>query len=65
MIWIRIRNPLELKEVMVSEAYEAELKNRDDLEIIEPIRPMMFDEDGNLLPFIAIQFKKYPDSKTF
>jgi hypothetical protein len=50
---------------MVSEAYEAELKNRDDLEIIEPIRPMMFDEDGNLLPFIAIQFKKYPDSKTF
>jgi hypothetical protein len=36
---------------MVSEAYQAEMKGRDDLEIIEPVKEMGFGEDGNLLPF--------------
>ena len=48
---IRIRNTLDLKEIMVSEAYQAEMKGRDDLEIIEPVQEMNFGEDGNLLPF--------------
>jgi len=48
---IRIRNTLDLKEIMVSEAYQAEMKGRDDLEIIEPVKEMGFGEDGSLLPF--------------
>jgi hypothetical protein len=48
---IRIRNTLDIKEIMVSEAYQAEMKGRDDLEIIEPVQEMSFGEDGNLLPF--------------
>lgn len=48
---IRIRNTLDLKEIMVSEAYQAEMKGRDDLEIIESVKAMGFGEDGNLLPF--------------
>jgi hypothetical protein len=48
---IRIRHTLDLKEIMVSEAYQAEMKGRDDLEIIEPVLEMSFGEDGNLLPF--------------
>jgi hypothetical protein len=48
---IRIRHTLDLKEIMVSEAYQAEMKGRDDLEIIEPVQEMSFGEDGNLLPF--------------
>jgi len=48
---IRIRNTLDLKEIMVSEAYQAEMKGRDDLEIIKPVQEMSFGEDGNLLPF--------------
>lgn len=48
---IRIRHTLDLKEIMVSEAYQADMKGRDDLEIIEPVQEMSFGEDGNLLPF--------------
>jgi hypothetical protein len=48
---IRIHNTLDLKEIMVSEAYQAEMKGRDDLEIIESVKEMGFGEDGNLLPF--------------
>ena len=48
---IRIRNTLDLKEIMVSEAYQTEMKGRDDLEIIEQIGEMSFGEDENLLPF--------------
>jgi len=47
---IRIRSTLDLKEVMVSEAYESEMKGRDDLSIVEPKQEMGFDEKGNLLP---------------
>jgi len=48
---IRIRNTLDLKEVMVSKAYEPEIKKRTDLSIIEPAKKMEFSKDGNLLPF--------------
>jgi len=48
---IRIRNTLDIKEIMISEAYGPELQGRDDLEIISPAREMAFDEVGNLLPF--------------
>jgi hypothetical protein len=48
---VRIRNTLDVKEIMISEAYQAEMKDRDDLNIIEPAREMAFGEDGNLLPF--------------
>ena len=48
---IRIRNTLDIKQIMVSEAYQPEMEGRDDLEIIEPAREMAFSEDGNLLPF--------------
>jgi hypothetical protein len=46
---IRIHDTLNLREVLVSKAYEEEMKNRMDLEIIEPAKPMEFDMDGNLL----------------
>jgi hypothetical protein len=46
---IRIRNTLDLKEVMVSEAYRTEMDGRDDLSIIDPPRDMEFDEKGNFL----------------
>jgi len=48
---IRIRDTLNVREIMVSEVYKDETKARDDLEIIEPAREMAFDDGGNLLPF--------------
>lgn len=48
---IRIRNTLDVEQLMISEAYEPEMEGRDDLEIIEPAREMAFHEDGNLLAF--------------
>ena len=48
---IRIRNTLNIKEIMVSEAYHAETRSRDDLSIIKPVREMVFGADGRLLPF--------------
>lgn len=48
---IRVRNTSDLQEVMVSEAYMAEIKGRNDLEIVEGDLPIEFDEDENLLPF--------------
>ncbi len=47
---IRIRNTLDLKEIMVSEAYQAEIKGRDDLSTLDPPRDMAFDKNGDLLP---------------
>jgi hypothetical protein len=48
---IRIRNTLELEEVLVSLAWTDEIHDRDDLEILAPAREMAFDAQGNLLPF--------------
>jgi len=50
---MRIKNTALLSEVDVSQAYEAELAKRRDLEVVVGKRPMGFDADGNLLPFSA------------
>ncbi|MEN8244071.1 MAG: lactate racemase domain-containing protein [Thermodesulfobacteriota bacterium] len=48
---MRIKNTLRLSEVEVSEGYAAELKTREDLDIIRDWYDMEFDADGNLFPF--------------
>ena len=45
---VRIRNTLRLGEVEVSEACRAELAGRTDVDLIDPPRPLDFDESGNL-----------------
>ena len=48
---MRIKNTAFLSEVEVSEAYEKELSEREDLEISFNKRPMAFDEEGNFESF--------------
>jgi len=48
---IRIRDTMDLGEILVSEAYQAEIEGRKDLSIIEPAQDMKLTEEGNLLPF--------------
>ena len=48
---MRIKNTSLLSEVDISEAFEADLKSRDDLEIIKDKRTWEFDAEGNLGPF--------------
>ncbi len=50
---VHISNTLHVGEVLVSEAYLAEVRRRDDLEILEDARDMEFDNDGNLYPVAA------------
>lgn len=45
---IHISNTLHVGEVLVSEAYLAEIESRDDLEIIDGPSEMQFDANGNL-----------------
>jgi hypothetical protein len=45
---VRIKNTNHLETVEVSEAFAAELKNRDDLEILRQPEPMAFDGEDNL-----------------
>lgn len=45
---IQIRDTLHLAEVVVSEAFLAELSGRKDLEQISDLNEMQFDSDGNL-----------------
>jgi len=45
---IRIRNTLDLKEVLVSEVYQAEMEGPNDVSIIEPAQEIEFDENGDL-----------------
>jgi hypothetical protein len=47
---VRIRNTLRLSEVEVSEACRTELAERTDVELVDPLRPLAFDESGNLPP---------------
>jgi len=49
---VRIRNTLVLDEIEVSEAYQAELASRPELEMREAPRPM-FGADGALPPLPA------------
>ena len=44
----RIHNTLELGELLVSEAYRAEIEQRDDLEIVGEGEDMPFDKNGDL-----------------
>ena len=46
---IRIRNSLELEEVVCSEAYLAEVRERDELEIVSDLYDMSFDGEGQLM----------------
>ena len=48
---MRVRNTSCLSEIDISEGYEAQLKKRADLEIIQDRHPMEFDADGNFPPF--------------
>jgi len=48
---MRIKNTLRLSEIDVSEGYEAEMKKRTDLEIIQDKRHMAFNDSGNFSPF--------------
>jgi len=48
---MRIKNTSLLSEVDVSAAYEEELSNRNELEIVIPKRAMVFDQEGNLETF--------------
>ena len=45
---MRIHNTLDLGELLVSEAYRAEVEAREDLSIIEEAAPMPFDPSGDL-----------------
>lgn len=47
----RIRNTLELFEILVSPALYEQIRMRDDVERIEAARPMAFDDDGFMIPF--------------
>ena len=46
LLWIA--DTLDLAEVECSSSYFDEAKERDDLEIISPLRAMDFDSEGNL-----------------
>jgi hypothetical protein len=48
LLWIK--NTLQLTEVCCSEAYLAEARQREDLEILDEPSRMAFDVEGNLLP---------------
>jgi hypothetical protein len=48
---IRIRNTLELEELLVSEAYQEELAGRSDIRVAGEVQRLAFDERGDLLPF--------------
>ncbi len=45
---IHIKNTLEIKELMVSAAFADEVEKRDDIEIVEPLRPIVFNNVDNI-----------------
>ena len=48
---VRIKNTLEVVEVLVSEVYGPEVNKRDDLTALGGPSEMEFDANGDLLPF--------------
>jgi hypothetical protein len=48
---VRIRNTIDLGEVMVSEAYLKEIQGREELTVLGTAGEMAFDSAGDLLPF--------------
>jgi hypothetical protein len=51
---MRIKNTLYLDEVDVSLAYAPEMEGRNDLEIIEPARPLVMEKDGYFTKFLGV-----------
>ena len=47
----RIRNTMDLNDILVSPSLYAELKSRKDVELISGMQDMKFDADGFMLPF--------------
>jgi hypothetical protein len=50
---LHISNTLQLAELLASEAYLPSLESRDDLDLVEELHNMEFDEEGNLYPVAA------------
>jgi len=50
---VQIPNTLHLEYVMASETYLPQIRERDDLEIVEEAGEIRFDESGNLHPVVA------------
>ena len=48
---VYIKNTLSLETIMVSEALLDQVRDRDDMEILEEPRDLRFDENGTLLDF--------------
>ncbi|MCF8033137.1 MAG: nickel-dependent lactate racemase [Desulfarculaceae bacterium] len=48
---MRIKNTMELEEALVSEAYLDQARERGDLEILGPAEELIFDDQGDLLPW--------------
>ena len=48
---LRIRNTLQLSEVLASEVFLPEVENRDDLTVLDPAADMEFDPAGDLFPW--------------
>ncbi len=48
---MRIRNTLDVEEILVSEACEKEVARREELSVVEPPQEMQFDANDDLLPF--------------
>ena len=48
---VRIKNTLQIEEVVVSETCRNEFEGRSDVEILGPANELGFDPTGNLLPF--------------
>lgn len=46
---VRIKNTAEMEEILVSQPYYDELKNREDIEILSEPFEMTFDDEGDLI----------------
>ena len=49
---VRIHDTLDLREILVSEAYLPEVESRNDLSVVTPLKELEFDSNGDLLPFV-------------
>ena len=48
---VRIRDTLDVEEILVSDVYEPEVAKRDDLSVVEPAKDLAFDDAGDLTEF--------------
>ena len=49
---VRIHDTLDLREILVSEAYLPEVESRRDVSVVTPLKDLEFDSNGDLLPFV-------------